>query len=553
MCMKRYIIGMLWGTMTLLVNSQSRIDLYAPLDIPIFLSANFGELRPNHFHNGLDMKTQGRVGLPVYAVDEGYVSRILVMHGGYGQAVFITHPNGLTSVYGHVMDFSKEIKQYVRKYQYLHETFVCDLRLHSGELPVKRGEFIALSGNEGSSMGPHLHFELRRTATNIYLDPMPFFTKEIDDTRPPVASLIALYPVKDKGMVDGQQKRSLLPVNSITRGFTAWGDVYAGISAHDVMNGTSNIYGIYKLELYVDSVRMFSHIIDEVSADENRMINAYTDYAELVRSRRLIMRSYLLSQNTLNFLKANPDRGIVRIDEERDYHFRYVLTDHFGNSRSYNFIVRGVRQPIADAKINGREVLKADRTNIISRPGFEMVIPAGYVYEDTPYSVEVESDSTQLSFVYRISGSEIPLHNYCTLQIGLRNKPIEDVSKYYIERGEGRYRSYVGGSFEKGWLRAQVRELGSYRIAIDTIAPDIVPIGQKLWRRTRNVRFRINDNATGISSYKVFVDGRFVLFGLKRGMLIVQDPDRLPRSGIHVIKVVVADHCGNVKEKTFNF
>lgn len=551
--MKKYIVAALLWYGVALGNAQQLNEFISPIDFPMLLSANFGELRPNHFHNGIDIKTQGTVGKSVRTIADGYVSRVVVMHGGYGQVLFVNHPNGLTSVYGHVMAFAPKIQQYVRNYQYTNETFVCNLYPKPGELSVKQGEIIALSGNEGSSQGPHLHLELRRTATNVYVDPLPYFRTEIKDTRAPVATFVALYPVQNKGRVDGSDSRKLLPVSQIKRGFTAWGEVYAGISAHDVMDGTSNVYGVYKLELYVDSVRMFSSVIDEVSGNENRMINAYTDYAELLRTHRLIMRSYLLPQNTLNFLKANPERGIVRIDEERPYMFKYVLTDHYGNSRSYSFTVTGKRDTLGDTYPLTKNILVANKTNLIRYPGFEMVVPAGYVYEDTPYSGGVKTDSTGISFEYTVEGDRVPLHNYCPIQIGLRKRPVADMRKYYIERIQGKYRSYVGGTYHNGWVKGQVRDLGTYRIAIDTVPPMVTPLLQQRWRSNRQIRFRLSDRWTGIADYKVYVDGKFILFGLKKGVLVLQDADRIDWRTTHTLEVVVSDRCGNETRQTYRF
>ena len=190
--MKRQILlALVWGAV-LFAHAQGKMepDFRSPFDFPLLLSANFGELRPNHFHNGLDIKTGGVTGKPIHSVAEGYVSRVMVLHGGYGQALFVTHPNGFTSVYGHVVSFAPKIQEYVRKYQYEHETFVCDIRIGPDMLPVGKGEIIALSGNEGASAGPHLHLELRRNDNGDYVDPMPYFRKYLKDDRPPVASLI---------------------------------------------------------------------------------------------------------------------------------------------------------------------------------------------------------------------------------------------------------------------------------------------------------------------------------------------------------------------------
>ena len=186
----------------------------SPFDFPILLSANFGELRPNHFHNGLDIKTQGVTGKPIHCIADGHVSRVAVLHGGYGQVIYVTHPNGLTSVYGHVISFAKNIQACVRQYQYAHETFVCDLKFQPGQFPVKKGDIIALSGNEGASAGPHLHLELRRTETGEYIDPMPYFKHLLKDSKAPVGSLIGIYPIQGKGVVNGTSHKKLLAIGN---------------------------------------------------------------------------------------------------------------------------------------------------------------------------------------------------------------------------------------------------------------------------------------------------------------------------------------------------
>ena len=356
----------------------------SPFDFPILLSANFGELRPNHFHNGLDIKTQGVTGKPIHCIADGYVSRVAVLHGGYGQAIYVTHPNGLTSVYGHVISFAKNIQACVRQYQYAHETFVCDLKFQPGQFPVKKGDIIALSGNEGASAGPHLHLELRRTETGEYIDPMPYFKHLLKDSKAPVGSLIGIYPIQGKGVVNGTSHKKLLAIGNLKQPVHAWGEIYTGISAKDYMDGTSNFYGVHSVTLYVDSVQVFNSTTDKVLPDENRMINGFTDYEELTRTRRLIMRSYKLPGNRLRLLHTNENRGAVTIDEERDYHFRYVLEDNFGNRRTYQFIVKGKRQDIPEYKPEANEMLYWNRTNVIQKPGMELVVPRYHVYENVP-------------------------------------------------------------------------------------------------------------------------------------------------------------------------
>lgn len=525
----------------------------SPFDFPILLSANFGELRPNHFHNGLDIKTQGVTGKPIHCIADGYVSRVAVLHGGYGQAIYVTHPNGLTSVYGHVISFAKNIQTYVRQYQYAHETFVCDLKFQPGQFPVKKGDIIALSGNEGASAGPHLHLELRRTETGEYIDPMPYFKHLLKDSKAPVGNLIGIYPIQGKGVVNGSSHKKLLAIGNLKQPVHAWGEIYTGISAKDYMDGTSNFYGVHSVTLYVDSVQVFNSTIDKVLPDENRMINGFTDYEELTRTRRLIMRSYKLPGNRLRLLHTNENRGAVTIDKERDYHFRYVLEDNFGNRRIYQFIVKGKRQDIPEYKPEANEMLYWNQANVIQKPGMELVVPRYYVYEDVPLRTDMRGDSSRIAFDYILDAGRTPIHSYCDLSIGLRHMPVADTTKYYIVQKAGKWRSSMGGKYANRWIKTRVRSLGTFSVDVDTIAPQITPIGQGGWRTSRNIRFRIKDMESGIGSYKVYIDGKFVLFGLKKGILVIQDPEKVKKGVPHKLEVTVTDQCGNMTRKEYKF
>ena len=525
----------------------------SPFDFPILLSANFGELRPNHFHNGLDIKTQGVTGKPIHCIADGYVSRVAVLHGGYGQVIYVTHPNGLTSVYGHVISFAKNIQACVRQYQYAHETFVCDLRFQPGQFPVKKGDIIALSGNEGASAGPHLHLELRRTETGEYIDPMPYFKHLLKDSKAPVGSLIGIYPIQGKGVVNGSSHKKLLAIGNLKQPVHAWGEIYTGISAKDYMDGTSNFYGVHSVTLYVDSVQVFNSTTDKVLPDENRMINGFTDYEELTRTRRLIMRSYKLPGNRLRLLHTNENRGAVTINEERDYHFRYVLEDNFGNRRTYQFIVKGKRQDIPEYKPEANEMLYWNRTNVIQKPGMELVVPRYHVYENVPLRTDMRGDSSRIAFDYILDAGRTPIHSYCDLSIGLRHMPVADTTKYYIVQKAGKWRSSMGGKYANGWIKTRVRSLGTFSVDVDTIAPQITPIGQGGWRTSRNIRFRIKDMESGIGSYKVYIDGKFVLFGLKKGILVIQDPEKVKKGVSHKLEVTVTDQCGNMTRKEYKF
>lgn len=537
----------------LLLAAKDTLTYASPFDFPLLLSANFGELRPNHFHNGLDIKTKGSVGHPIKCIADGYVVRAKVQHGGYGQAIYVAHPNGTTSVYGHIIRFAPQVEKRIRAFQYRNETFVCDLSFSADVFPVKQGDIIAWSGNEGASGGPHLHLEIRKTDTDEYLNPMPYYKRWLKDTKAPVASHIAVYPVKGEGVVENSASKKLIPIGSISRPILAWGKIYAGISAKDLMDNTSNIYGVHSVSLYVDSVRVFQSVTDAVLPYENRMINSFVDFDERMRTRRWIMRSYKAPGNRLRLLHVDENRGVVDIDEERNYRFRYVLEDNFGNRRTYRFTVRGKKQVIPEPEFECDEWLRTSQYSFVQRPGMEFLVRKGYVYEDTPLRVTVVSDSTCISNRYTLDAGNVPLQGYCSLALAMKRMPVADTAKYYIRQSYMNWKSPVGGQVEGRWIRGEVRSFGTFSVEVDTVPPVVTPLNKNSWRSTRNIRFRVNDDESGIDSYKVYIDGKFVLFGLKKGILVIQDKAKIKQGVLHQMDVVVTDACGNVTKKQFKF
>ena len=525
----------------------------SPFDFPLLLSGNFGELRANHFHGGVDFKTQGVVGKPIRCIADGYISRVTVTPGGYGQAVYITHDNGFTSVHGHLHRFMAEVQQVVEAYQYEHETFAVDLKFDADRFPLKQGEVFALAGNEGYSFGPHLHMEIRKTDTEEYIDPLQFYTDLLKDTTAPKATHVMLYPQAGKGVVNGSPKKKVLALNGQQGTVTAWGRIAAGIKAYDYMDGTSNNYGVRSVTLLVDSVEVFRSTVDGFLPDENRMINAWTDYEEYAMRNSWFMRSQILPGNTWRMLQADDEGGVVTINEERPYRFCYILEDLYGNRRTYRFVVQGKEQAIEPLH-KGKHYLKWNQGNIVQQPGMSLVIPKGMLYEDVDLNCKVIADSLNISYDYQLNDKPVPLHGGCSLVIGVRNYPIADTSKYYVARKYKGRKSSAGGYFEDGFMFANIRELGTYSVAIDTVAPRIVPMNKPQWK-TGNIRFKIRDAETGIRDYKVYIDGKFVLFEFasKNATLSCMHPDRIKRGLKHRMEVVVTDYCGNVIREEYQF
>ena len=538
--------------MALPAQEKSINPFISPFDFPLLLSGSFGELRANHFHGGVDFKTQGVVGKPIRCIADGYISRVTVTPGGYGQAVYITHVNGYTSVHGHLHRFMEEVQQVVEDYQQEHETFAVDLKFDADRFPLKQGEVFALAGNEGYSFGPHLHMEIRKTDTGEYIDPLQFYTDKVKDTTAPRATHVMLYPQVGKGVVNGSPKKKMLALNAPQK-VTAWGRIAAGIKAYDYMDGTSNNYGVRSVTLFVDSVEVFRSTVDGFLPNENRMINAWTDYGEYVSRNSWFMRSQILPGNTWRMLEADDERGVVTINEERPYRFCYVLEDLYGNRRTYRFVVQGKEQVIEPFR-QGKHYLKWNRGNVIQQPGMELVIPKGMLYEDVDLNCRVIADSLDVSFDYQLHDKPVALHAGCPLVIGIRNYPVADMSKYYVARKYKGRKSSAGGSFKDGAMHTTIRELGTYSVAIDTVSPRIVPLNEKQWK-TGNIRFKIRDAETGIKDYKVYIDGKFVLFKFasKNATLSCMHPNRIKRGVKHRMEVVITDYCGNVAREEYQF
>ena len=531
---------------------EKSVNFISPFDFPLLLSGNFGELRANHFHGGVDFKTQGVVGKPIRCIADGYISRVTVTPGGYGQAVYITHDNGYTSVHGHLHRFMDGVQQVVEAYQYEHETFAVDLQFEADRFPLKQGEVFALAGNEGYSFGPHLHMEIRKTDTEEYIDPLQFYTDQLKDTTAPRATHVMLYPQAGKGVVNGSSRKKIISLSGQSP-ITAWGQIAAGIKAYDYMDGTSNNYGVRSVTLLVDSVEVFRSTVDGFLPDENRMINAWTDYEEYATRNSWFMRSQILPGNTWRMLQADDERGVVTINEERPYRFCYVLEDLYGNRRTYGFVVQGKKQEV-ELLHKGEHYLKWNQGNIVQQPGMSLVIPKGMLYEDVDLNCKVIADSLNISYDYQLNDKPVPLHGGCSLVIGVRNYPIADTSKYYVARKYKGRKSSAGGYFEDGFMFANIRELGTYSVAIDTVAPRIVPMNKPQWK-TGNIRFKIRDAETGIKDYKVYIDGKFVLFKFasKNATLSCMHPDRIKRGMKHRMEVVIADYCGNVAREEYQF
>lgn len=529
--------------------SGDTVRFINPFVHPITFSGNFGELRANHFHGGLDFKTEGVTGKPVHALADGYISRIRVTHGS-GYVLDVVYNNGYSTINHHLEAFVGDIARRVEDLQYEQESWEVEIVPEVGEYPVKRGQVIAYSGNTGYSFGPHLHLDVIETATNDYVDPLPFFAGQVKDHTAPQAQGLMLFPQRGRGVVNGKTTRQAFALNQ-TAGINAWGEIGAGICAYDYMDGVHNRYGVHTVILEVDGQEVFRSVVDRFAYDENRYINSWT-YGQY-------MKSFIDPGNRLRLLHAsNGNRGLVTIDEERPYHFVYTLRDALGNESKVHFTIQGLRSSISEVEHREKYHFRWDRVNYLQEPGFELVLPRGVLYEDAYLNYAVRGDSGDIAFTYQLNDCNIPLHKTCNLRIGLRRRPLADSTKYYVAGVSAKGSKYnMGGRYVDGYMEVKVRDLTTYTVAIDTVPPVLTPVGQASWGRTGRIVFKVKDAQTDIISYRGTIDGQYALFGklnsVKDELVCRLNPHRVKRGGSHVLVMSVTDACGNVTTRQYRF
>lgn len=525
---------------------SDNINLRTPLDIPLILSGNFGELRRNHFHSGVDFKTQGRTGFPVYAVDDGYVSRASVSPWGFGRAVYVTHPStGLTTVYGHLEAFSPAIDKIVRNKQYEEQTFSIDVSFKPDEIPVKRGDIIARSGNAGSSGGPHLHFDVRDTQSQDPLDPMEYFRKQITDRTPPEVRQLALYPYQ-AGVVEGSSENGAYRQPGTQVVFTAWGDVVPGIKAYDRMTGTTNIYGVKYLTLVMDGDTIYRRTIDRYSFDNTKAVHTIINNADLVNNSSWIMTTRVPDSQPLGSMILTRNNGVVNINSEKTYNFTWILEDEHGNKTRQNFKIKGVRTPVPAPVANG-QLLLWDENNLVEADDVYIEIPENTLYENTFINVGKQRADSYFSDLVTIGDETVPLARNFDITLPLTSDTLADKSKYVLVRLKGGKRTAVKTNYSDGYVSASVPGFGTYGVTSDLTPPVIKPLNKEKWKASKTVKFKITDNLSGVDSWVGKIDGKWALFELdgKTATLWFKiDPERFPGS-THNVDLTVTDASGN--------
>ena len=531
-----------------------------PLDIPTELSGTFGELRSNHFHSGVDIKTNHKNGLNVYATADGFVARIRVALWGYGKVIYIKHPNGYTTVYAHLSKFGDGIQEYVKNIQYKKKSYETgNIYPKEGELPVKKGQIIGYSGSTGGFVAPHLHYEIRDSKTEHIINPLHFGIKVKDSIAPRVTQLMG-YPVYLDSRINGNNKKLILPLKRkgnfyLANRITAVGDIGFGLTAWDRLGGANNKNGVYSIEMKVNGKRHYYHDFETFSFAESKYINLFIDYSHYRKFRTQVQKTYKHPANKLNIYKDLVKNGIIYIEEGFSYLVEIIIKDFKGNTSVIKIPILGKESEAITSKSPDTTKYKiiANQFQKFSKDGITIAFPKNTFYEDLYLKFDVKGD------VAKVHQPSIPLNKQFTITFDSTRYKKEELNSLYIANiNNKKYPSYQNTRKRKDKIFTTTKILGEYTLLKDTEKPKIYNPNFKNNSWMTNHKFlsvRISDTQSGIKSYEAYIDDSWILmeYDLKRKKLSYDFRDKKLVGSRHIFKILVSDNVGNTNTFTSTF
>jgi len=524
-----------------------------PLDIPIYLAGNFGEFRPNHFHSGLDIKTNQKENLPVYAAAEGYVSRISISHAGYGNCLYIAHPNGYTTVYAHLNTFNPAIQAYLQQQQQLQEKWNVNITLDTPLLAVKKGELVAYSGNTGGSVAPHLHFEIRDTKTERLINAM-HFNFAIEDTKAPIVHAVGLYDGSKSVYMQVPKTFKFAPqpsaIDTIVMG---WHKIKLGVIADDIINNSTNILGVYKVTMKVDGVVKYATQMDELEFATNACVNGLNDYKYKKLDNKwmqILSKSYNLP--LLIFPFEHPEDESITLGHQPK-HIEISLSDFQGNTTTIQFYLKQENAPVKSTTTE--QWIWANKGGVIENQYFFLPLTKKSLYDHIATTFEMYNAPNALGMYINIQGNYIPLAQPTILSIKvlqpipfeLRNKLVFMHQTKAQSLPGAQASNAVKAYFEQGYAKAKIRNLGSYYMAYDTVAPVIREITPAVARKSAQaLQLEITDALTGVKSANAYLDGQWIMLSRRKNIFNYNDDQKLLAKGA-LLRIEATDESDNMQ------
>jgi hypothetical protein len=552
-------------------NPKDKSIFISPVKIPLMLSSDFGDLRIDHFHSGVDIKTQGTTGKEVVASATGYIYRISVSPGGFGKALYIRHPSGYVTVYGHLDKFIPEIEKYVKARQYEKTSYLVTLYPSKEKFQVKQGEVIAYSGNSGSSAGPHLHYEIRESDGELPVNPL-LFDFGIEDNIEPVIEKLVIYPLNRytsinngnsirKINVAGGHGNYYIPAENEIR---IDGVAGFGIKSFDLLNNSYNKCAVNSIELAVDSITIFKYKMDGFSFNESRFVNSHTDYETYMKENEYIERTFVLPNDKLSVYKEVTNRGLFNFNDNKTHHVEITVSDIHNNKSTLSFNVKAQHpksQKVMDTIDNNLIIMPFNKSNRFVSENISVSIPEGALYDTLYFDYKTTSGSKDmLSDQFYVHNKFTPVHKAYTLSIKPGMIPIGKESKMLIvQEGNDHKEIAMNTSWTDGYLTTEALSFGRFYAGIDTVPPVISANGLvsgAVLTGKKELRIKITDNFSGIKSYEPTIDGKWALFEFdqKNNLLVyVFDEQRITKGTKHILILKVSDNKDNISNYKCDF
>ena len=557
--MKKIILILLFASFTSSAQNKYPTNYFrSPLDISLHLSGTFGELRNNHFHAGVDIKTKRKTGFPVYATADGYVSRIKVAIWGYGKAIYISHPNGYTSVYAHLSKFGDGIQEYVKNIQYQKESYETgNIYPSENEITVKKGQVIAFTGRTGGFVAPHLHYEIRDTKTEHIINPLLFGLKIQDSIAPRINKLIA-YPIGEGSRINRSVKKQTLAIkkdslnNYRTNRINASGSIGFGINVYDLLGKELNKNGVYSIEMKVNGKRHYYHDVETFSFAESKYINLLIDYPYFATYKNRIQKTFREKETKLSIYEDLVKDGFVDVKEGFSYKVEIIAKDFKGNRSSVKIPIIGVKSEsilLQEKDTTNYKILK-NKFQKFTKGGVTVAFPKNTFYKDTFIDFSVNG---KLATIHKPT---IPLNKSFTITFDSTMYSKSEVNNIYIANiNNKKYPYYQNTRKREDKLFTTTKTLGKYTLLIDNELPKIYNLNFKNnnWISKLNyLTIKISDTQSGIKSYEAFIDDEWILmeYDVKKKKLSYNFSDKKLVGSKHIFKLVVSDNVGNTN--TYN-